>query len=354
MSKNTPTLSVIVPVHNAERYLTKCLDSLLAQTYTDFELILVVNGSTDSSAEICHSCASQTPTSQNIRVLEQPRPSVSAARNAGIEAARGRYVTFMDADDWVETEYLAEFFRLPLPEGNVLVMQGILLDFTEQNSPHEQNRPFFSYPDLLLDRSATDAGKAVVRTQLLHNGCPVSKLFDRELLNRIGLRFPEEISSHEDHVFTFRYLRHTDIVAFRTGIYYHYMLRGEVTLSQKSHPAEELLLASSMLETEIPTLLSRFGVTDREYIDFLYRDFTLYQLMKATSGLTWTNYKRVFKALTTHRELLQQTKCRLVPHSLLTKNGFRLLYTLPEQLHFLVFGMVCLRKLELRMRGIRK
>ena len=113
MSQPEPNLTVVIPVHNAAPHLGACVESLLAQSYTDFELILVENGSSDDSRERCARYAAEHP--GRIRTLTLDEASVSAARNAGIDNARGRFITFMDADDWAEKEFLAEFFRDPAP-----------------------------------------------------------------------------------------------------------------------------------------------------------------------------------------------------------------------------------------------
>lgn len=144
MSQSEPNLTVVIPVHNAAPHLGACVESLLAQSYTDFELILVENGSSDDSRERCARYAAEHP--GRIRTLTLDEASVSAARNAGIDNARGRFITFMDADDWAEKEFLAEFFRDPAPGPGTIVMQGILLDFSEAEPPGP-NEAFFSYDD---------------------------------------------------------------------------------------------------------------------------------------------------------------------------------------------------------------
>ena len=92
-------ISVIVPVYQAQEFLPLCLDSLLHQTHPLFELILVDDGSTDASGRICAEYAARDP---RIRVIQQKNQGVSAARNAGMEAARGDFLAFVDSDDWVE------------------------------------------------------------------------------------------------------------------------------------------------------------------------------------------------------------------------------------------------------------
>ena len=101
MEMTTPVLSIIVPVYNVEKYLARCIDSILAQTFTDFELILVDDGSTDNSGEICDDYMVMDP---RIVVLHKQNGGQSSARNAGLDITRGEYITFVDSDDYISSD----------------------------------------------------------------------------------------------------------------------------------------------------------------------------------------------------------------------------------------------------------
>ena len=235
MSQPEPNLTVVIPVHNAAPHLGACVESLLAQSYTDFELILVENGSSDDSRERCARYAAEHP--GRIRTLTLDEASVSAARNAGIDNARGRFITFMDADDWAEKEFLAEFFRDPAPGPGTIVMQGILLDFSEAEPPGP-NEAFFSYDDGAL--AIGDDPSAAVGQRFLQDGCSVCKLYHTETLRRLGIRFIEHLCSREDHLFFFTCISRMQSVVWRSGLYMHYMRRGRNTLSTRPMPACDL------------------------------------------------------------------------------------------------------------------
>ena len=94
-----PLLSVIVPVYKVEAYLDECVESILNQTYTDLELILVDDGSPDRSGEMCDAWAERD---SRVRVIHKPNGGVCSARNAGLDAARGEYAAFVDSDDWLD------------------------------------------------------------------------------------------------------------------------------------------------------------------------------------------------------------------------------------------------------------
>ena len=103
-------ISVIVPVYNMKIYLKRCMKTLIMQTQDNYEIILVDDGSTDGSSEICDEYAKENP--DLIRVIHKENGGLSSARNAGIEEATGRYIIFPDPDDWVEPDYLKAFVEL--------------------------------------------------------------------------------------------------------------------------------------------------------------------------------------------------------------------------------------------------
>jgi len=100
---NMPKISVIVPVYNVEKYLAKCIDSILAQTFTDFECILINDGSPDNSPAICDEYAKKD---ERMKVIHKENGGVSSARNTGLDIAQGEWITFADSDDWVDENYL--------------------------------------------------------------------------------------------------------------------------------------------------------------------------------------------------------------------------------------------------------
>ena len=108
MPYEKPLLSIIVPVYDVERYLPKCMDSILAQTFTDFELILVDDGSPDNCPALCDAAAAKDA---RIRVLHQKNGGLSAARNAGLDVARGEWIGFVDSDDYIAPEMYETLYK---------------------------------------------------------------------------------------------------------------------------------------------------------------------------------------------------------------------------------------------------
>lgn len=104
MDTNHPKISVIVPVYKVEKYLPKCIDSILQQIFTDFELLLIDDGSPDNSGKICDEYAIKD---SRIRVFHKKNGGVSSARNLGLDNAKGEWISFIDADDWISSDFLS-------------------------------------------------------------------------------------------------------------------------------------------------------------------------------------------------------------------------------------------------------
>ena len=199
-------ISVIVPVYNAEKYIKDCVDSILAQTYPDFELILVDDGSPDRSGELCNAYARRD---HRIRVIHKENEGVSSARNTGLDAAAGKYIGFVDADDLVEPTYLEGLLR-GMTEGGFSVA-GVVRDM----APGIEG-------DIVKRLTRTEAELAVLRAGGIH-GWSVARLFDGEILRENQVYFDPEISQCEDELFCIKYLscvkEHT---AVSSEAKYHY------------------------------------------------------------------------------------------------------------------------------------
>ncbi|ASN61551.1 glycosyltransferase family 2 protein [Latilactobacillus curvatus] len=121
-----PEVSVIVPIYNVSKYLRKCIDSILCQTFNDFELILVDDGSTDDSFDICKN---YTLVDNRIHVIRQSNAGLSAARNTGIDHSTGHFLTFIDSDDYVEPSYLDFLYKLILESNADVAQCGHYIEF---------------------------------------------------------------------------------------------------------------------------------------------------------------------------------------------------------------------------------
>ena len=214
-------ISVIVPVYNVEAYLERCVESILHQTYTNFELILINDGSTDSSGKICDDLANQY---ENIKVYHIENAGVSNARNLGIQLATGAWITFIDSDDFVTNDYLATLASAVEGEhvGFVIaplhhIKNGIVTDLP----PHSGKTELWSTEETMKELLMT------TRTSFF----PVAKLFKRDLL--ADEKFNTNYHLAEDALFLTELLLKTrcSSVFIDKPIYYYDHREGSATTS---------------------------------------------------------------------------------------------------------------------------
>jgi glycosyltransferase involved in cell wall biosynthesis len=212
-------ISVIVPVYNAARWLDSCLDSIAAQTAGGWECLLIDDGSTDTSGEICDTYSAGD---SRFRVIHKPNGGVSSARNAGIEAARGEFLVFGDSDDTVEPEYLSTLLAA-IGECDMAVC-GI-------NKIRPTGIEVISSRPGVVSVDSGGAGGFVELNRLSLIYGPVAKLYRASIVRDNAIRFPAGVHFGEDLVFNFAYLEHTRTISVTPRPLYNYMIRNESSLS---------------------------------------------------------------------------------------------------------------------------
>ena len=211
MDNNTPLISVIVPVYKVEKYLPKCIDSILAQTYPNLEIILVDDGSVDSSGAICDEYASRY---EHIRVIHKENGGLSDARNCGIAAAHGEYVGLVDSDDYVDSDMYETLYRLVSDNDADIAMCG-LYDVYE-GRPVEQ---VDSVDVCCVDR--TQAMKMVLEAKVV-SVTAVNKLYKKSMFDRV--KYPVGRTA-EDAFVILHLLEQADRVAITNERKYYYFHR---------------------------------------------------------------------------------------------------------------------------------
>jgi Glycosyltransferases involved in cell wall biogenesis len=225
----TTSLSIIIPVYNTGDRLRRCLDSVLNQSFTAWELILVDDGSEAPTAEICDSYAGQDT---RIKVLHTVNGGVSAARNRGLTFARNPWICFIDSDDWVEADYLKTYADR-IGTGADLVLGGYVKTRGETEIGRRHLTDGFVPKD--------DIPGYFLENNLLDFGSPCCKLFRRDTILREGLRFPEAYSYGEDTLFFFKYLQYCQSITCVGREDYHYVENTAESLSQRVHHSLPLL-----------------------------------------------------------------------------------------------------------------
>ena len=198
---NIPQISVIVPVYNVEKYLSRCIESILSQTFTDFELLLIDDGSTDRSGEICDEYAKKDT---RIRVFHTKNRGVSAARNLGLDNAKGEWISFVDSDDWVEDDYLRTLFHEAKLNKDSIVWQSFFIEIEHDARPVEIYKSC-EYFDTVL-RKPFEENQIIENILNVSNVNVFAKLFNQKTIIDNNISFLEKTSISEDVVFLHEYL----------------------------------------------------------------------------------------------------------------------------------------------------
>ena len=233
-------ISIIIPVYNVEKYLSECLDSILNQSYSDFEVILINDGSLDNSGTICDEYATMD---FRVCVVHQQNSGVSIARNNGIKLAKGEWITFIDSDDWVDTNFLESF---GLSTKSDLSIQGLkMIKYPEQSLIEVRD---FKEIDIFLSQDYED----IAQNNLLQYGTVCCKAYKKEIITRHHMHFDKSLSYHEDHLFFLQYLQYVNRVSLRKAVSYNYRITNSGhSLSSKVHPWDKLNDSSNVMLREL-------------------------------------------------------------------------------------------------------
>ena len=238
----TPDVSIIIPVYDAEEYLPRCLDSVVGQTLQNWELLLIDDGSTDHSGLICDNYAAKD---ERIHVIHQKNAGVSSARNVGLAAASGKYIGFVDADDWIVPEMFQRLLSIATEKDCNLVMcdaqivhtdgHSELDTITQLNNSSILNNGDIS-PDLLLEMA----------------GSVCRCLYYAELLRRHAIEFPSAIKFSEDRIFNILSIGYAGRIAYEKIAYYQRFINAKSAVHRfHSDYFEACLDAASAIKNAI-------------------------------------------------------------------------------------------------------
>lgn len=296
----TPKVSVIVPVYKAEKYLHRCVDSILAQTFHDFEVLLIDDGSPDKSGEICDEYAKKD---SRVRVFHKENGGVSSARQCGIDNALGEYTIHADPDDWVEPNMLEELYAKAKEDDADMV----ICDFYEEHKSKQTYRR--------QQPSALDSETVLKELfQQLHGSC-CNKLVRRACYNNVNVCFDPDLSFCEDLYFHASLLLHDISVSYLPKAFYHYdqIINSDSIVKQYTYRTYEY---DQMLYNKFTTLLKNtsayeYAETNMGYL-LVYRAF----------------YANLFTSKEFERYCASYTHCVVQKQKMLTheSNTIKLLY----------------------------
>lgn len=274
-------LSVIVPVYNVKPYLSKCINSIISQTYKNIEIILVDDGSTDGSGEICDKYSMHN---SRIKVIHKKNGGLASARNAGIDVAKGDFLGFVDSDDWIESDMYEELISGLISSNSKIACCGRVLYYGK-------NLQKLIYT---LNSCTTWNSEEAIERLLSWNCIDSSacdKVFDKRMFDSI--RFPEG-KLHEDIFIMYKLLLNANYIIHIGSAKYNYRQRvGGITRNHYSHKKMDLLDAIEELELNI---LKKYPYLKKNVNAFclVNVDIVIYQLMqtKQNKKIYLQDYKR--------------------------------------------------------------
>lgn len=280
MSEVTPSfellVSVIIPVFNAAKTLDECLQSITKQQLVEFEVLLIDDGSSDNSVEICQHWHAQDSRIQLLSMSQNT--GASAARNLGIRSARGKYICFVDADDWIEPEMFADMVRLAEKTNSELVCSSHI-----QNRGQGENKKVDGAPesDVLFDKaSLLTYLVAYINTPYLYTlfvHC-WGKLYRRSFVESDSLLFDERLSQLEDVHFNLRICYLAETISYKRGYYYHHRIQSG-TMSSLSGTESDVVNKMRLAFSPVFELISSLDKEARHKADKLYNKLLINTLV---------------------------------------------------------------------------
>ena len=229
-------ISIIIPIYNAGKYLTQCLESIRTQTYRDFEVLLIDDGSTDNSAEICRKFASAD---NRFHYYHKKNGGVSSARNYGLLHAKGQWICFVDADDWTTPDYMQTITSWH-PEADITFF-GVYTVNSDGSQATLTPLPVYTdrredIEEAIFSLRCGDLGDIF--------GWTWDKMFRADIIRQNNIRFPENICFREDELFTLEYCRYITSLRIISRPLYYYRITTNGLTSKGLQPSE--LLPSSV------------------------------------------------------------------------------------------------------------
>lgn len=288
-----PMLSVIVPVYNVKDYLGQCLDSLIDQNFSDYEIVLVDDGSTDGSGAICDRYAERYA---HVACLHQPNGGHTCARQNGVRACRGRYVTFVDSDDWIAPDMYGKMCRAIYDTHADIVV----CDYTSVMSDREVrcSNPFPAgfYDKPRLEREVYPY-MIYSGTYFKYGVAPslCNKLFRRDLLQRHLLRVPRNVIVGEDALASYSCMLEASSIYFIDEPFYYYRSNAD-SVSRRAVPVSRLSENHTVFDTLQKVIdTAKYPYMQRQ-LDYycVYQSLLTYELVFKSMAYASDDFRRLF------------------------------------------------------------
>lgn len=284
MTKHNPTVSIIVPVYKAENYIGTCIESIQTQTYSDWELILIDDGSPDKSGKVCERYAAED---ERIIVVHQKNGGVSKARNTGLQIAKGKYVSFVDADDYVLPTYLSDMLEY---EADVVVT-----GYINRYEPTGRIQKEVIDGDRYYSLEKGNVGKGLIDLEMDYRWLgPAAKLFSRDIIVDQNIKFDESLDYGEDHLFNMEFGKYVKSISYLNRYNYVYMHRNIESLTNRIVPSETMFNYILQLYRMRINYCKTRCENNKQYILFTNKSLTFYYWQTLYSMLRDKNKSNLY------------------------------------------------------------
>jgi glycosyltransferase involved in cell wall biosynthesis len=336
---NSPEVSIIVCIYNAEKYLSRCIDSIIAQTFTHFECILIDDGSTDNSLSICER---YRQSDDRIIVIHQENSGVSAARNKGIEVARGKYIYFVDSDDYIQQNMYEKLVAAINDSDTDVVCCG----YNENKKPYALCNEDF----IFSNTSTLEIVHYLEMRQAF--GIVWNKLYKKNILDTYLIRSPVSIKFGDDMLFNMEYFQHIKSAFISSNCFYNYLhdnknavTKSKLTFAECSYRLENVSNKFMEIDNNAKSLF---------YAQLLAKDF------KYTIALLLRLYaeKKVTKArqdvINKLKKFYTENNAKNKFTTMVVAITYKMLLYLPSRIFGLIFSIIFLSYIALVKIGIGK
>lgn len=325
-------ISIIVPIYNMEKYLNRCIESILMQTFEDFELILVDDESNDASVEICKQYAKKDG---RIRVICKKNGGVASARNMGLEMARGKFIMFCDSDDSIEPELFTTVYNT-IERENV---DSVVFNYTQVEDDKKKSRTYFEKGLFQLKTESDKTDYLIKQFMYYKHGYEVcTRIFKREIIEKYNIRFCLTCNNFaEDLGFVIKYLICSQSFYCLEESFYNYSLRKGSMMSVSKNIAR--LNELNEVAYDIEKMFKQYFSNDMILAKFCILHYSLMynQYQKIIWGNNLSALKHEIRKITRTRWYKMQNFCLLKNYKLL-----KFYYGKNDALKIIAFSQYCL------------
>lgn len=258
-----PLISVIVPIYNNEKYIDRCIASIVNQTIDKIEILLVEDGSTDNSLELCKKWATKD---NRIKIIHQENKGVSAARNSGLEIAKGKYIGFVDSDDYIEKE----MYEMLLKAINIdKKIDLAVCDIKDDNNSVESNTEVFE----IIDK------KNVISAKFPLGGYVWNCIYKREIILKNLIKFDPKITYGEDMIFFVNYIKNinnNNVAHVKLGLYNYSITENSINNSDRDKKIRNIYNCYNSVEIAYGLLIEEKNDANIKLYTQIYIDFFFY------------------------------------------------------------------------------